>query len=100
MRAIADAKQTFARPALQSIDLHRQQLDLRPIVQFGDAILDEWRHRDDVSVKFRETAALDLLKSVFWNDQADLEIVVPIEQNEKPAMPEKSERLFWIALAF
>jgi len=38
MRAIADAKQSFAIPSVQTIDLYREQFDLRPIVQLSDAI--------------------------------------------------------------
>jgi hypothetical protein len=43
VRAIADAKESFATPFAQTIDLLCEQFDFRPVVQFGDAIFQKRR---------------------------------------------------------
>src|SRR6266571_3930693 len=100
MRRVADAKQSFATPFAQTIDLHCEQLDLRPIIQLGYTIAQKSRESDDLVLKFRQPARLDAVEAVFGNNEAALPVIAAVEQHKKFAVLEKTERLLRIILFF
>src|SRR4029077_20672952 len=100
VRAVADAKQTGPAPASQTIDLHGQQFDFRPIVEFRHAIFEEGRDGSDLRIERRKRGLSDLLVAALGNDVSNLEIVSAIEQDKKLAAPEKTECLWRVVRAF
>jgi hypothetical protein len=100
VRAIADAEQTFAGPAPQPVDLHGEEPDLRPVIELGDSVLQEWTELDDVALQCRQAALSDFLEAALWNDKAGLEVIAAIDQDQQLPVPEKAKRLRRIACAF
>ena len=78
MRAIADAKQSFAAPTAQTIDLHGQQFDFRPIIELSDAIAQKGRERHDVAVQRAQPPLLDRFNAALRNNKASLIISVSV----------------------
>ena len=98
MRRIADAKQSFAAPVAQTIDLDGEQFDFRPVVQLGHTITQKSGKADNVILKFRQPSRFDLIEAAFGYNEAALPVITAIKQHEKFAVLEKTERLFRITL--
>ncbi len=91
MGAVADAKQTFATPLFQTIDLDSEQFDFRPIIQLGNAILQKRRERDDFLVQSRKSSLFSRFDAAFWNNESSLVVLVPIDEHEQFAVAKESE---------
>ena len=91
MRAIANAKQSYAIPSAQTIDLHGQQFDFRPIIELSDAIPQERGERHDVAVQRAQSALFDRFDAALWNYKASLIVSVSINQDEQFAVTKESE---------
>ena len=89
MRRIADAKQSFAAPIAQTIDLHGEQFDLRPVVQLGHAVAQKSGEADNFILKLRQTARFDLVETALGNDEAALPVIAAVEQDEQLAVLKK-----------
>ena len=98
MRRIAHAKQSFATPITQTIDLHCEQFDFRPVVQLGHSVTQKSGKTDNVILKLRQPTLLDLVEATFGNNEAALPVIIAIEQYEEFAVLKKTERLLRILL--
>src|SRR5207253_5004538 len=79
VRRIADAKQSFATPFAQTIDLYSEQLDLRPIIQLGYTIAQKSRETDDLVLKLQQPVRFDLVEATLGNNEAALPVIAAIE---------------------
>ena len=79
MRRIADAKQSVAAPIAQAIDLHRQQFDFGPIIEFCHAVAQKSGEADDVVLKLLQTACFDVIEAAFGNYKAALPVIAAVE---------------------
>src|SRR5207249_9885538 len=100
VRTVSDAKKSIATPFFQTIDLHGKQFDFRPVVQLRDAVLQEWRKRNNLAMKSGESAFFGRLDAALWNHETGLKIIVAINQNQQLPVPKKTEQLLRIAVAF
>ena len=100
MRGIANAKQTIAAPVAQTIDLHGEQFDFVPVVEFAHAIAQELRHGHKVLLKLWQPSHFDLVEIAFRNHVAALPVIAPVDEHEQFPVPEKSECLLGIIGAF
>ena len=100
MGAVTNAKQTFAIPFSQAIDLDGEEFDLCPIIQLRYSIFQERSEAHDVAMQGGQAALLDRVELAFWDNKTDLEIITPVEENEQFPVSKKSKRLWRIALPF
>ena len=79
MGGIANAQQARPIPSLKPIDLHCQDLDLLPIVQFVHAFAQVWRDLANVCAERIDAAGFDLVIRALCDDEAGLEIIRTID---------------------
>ena len=98
MRGISNAEQPRAMPLFQSVQLHREQLDLLPIVQFVNTIREIWGNaRNHLAERFH-SSGLDLFKRILTDDQPGLKVVTSVDENESPAVIDVAEQLFRVII--
>src|SRR5665213_1003516 len=97
MRGIANAKQARTVPLPQAVDLHRQQLDLLPILQFLHAIAQKGGDLENAFSKHFQPTGLDFLKRAFLDDESGLEIIAAVDQDQRLAIIERAQDLFGVA---
>src|SRR5579883_1186369 len=93
MRRIADAQQPGPIPAQQPVHLHREQFDLLPLPQLRNAIAGERRDLPDALAKLLHPALPDLIERSLADDQARLEIIAALDQDQHPAVIDAAEHL-------
>src|SRR5947207_12706997 len=94
MGAVTNAKQAFAVPFSQTVDLDGEEFDFCPIVQLRDSIFQERSEANDVAMQGGQAALLDRVKLAFWDNKTDLEIIAPVEENEQFPVAKKAKRLW------
>src|SRR5437762_3415817 len=83
MGAVTNAKQAFAVPFSQTVDLDGEEFDLCPIIQLRDSIFQERSEADDVAMQSGQAAPLDCIELAFWDNKTDLEIIASVEENKQ-----------------
>src|SRR5437762_6404004 len=94
MGAVTNAKQAFAVPFSQTVDLDGEEFDFCPIVQLRDSIFQESSEANDVTMQGGQAALLDRVDLAFWDNKTDLEIIAPVEENEQFPVAKKAKRLW------
>src|SRR5690348_16739333 len=97
MRRVSDAEEAGPVPFAQSIHLNRQQLDVVPIAELADAILQERIHLHYVGTEGLDTATLNLPEPAFGDNERALPVVTAIEHHENPSEIDAAEQLLGIA---
>src|SRR5437868_6689232 len=100
MGAVTNAQQAFAVPSSQAVDLDGEQLDLCPVIQLGDSVLQKGSEPDDVTMQGGQAALLDRVELAFWDNKTDLEIIAPVEENEQFPLAKKAKRLWRVVFPF
>src|SRR5438477_11721121 len=100
MGAVTNAKQAFAVPFSQTVDLDGEEFDFCPIIQLRDTIFQERSEPNDVAMQGGQAALLDRVEVAFWDNKTDLEIIAAVEENEQFPVAKKSKRLWRIAFSF
>src|SRR5437868_15417390 len=100
MGAVTNAKQAFAVPFSQTVDLDGEEFDFCPIVQLRDSIFQERSEANDVTMQGGQAALLDRVELAFWDNKTDLEIIAPVEENEQFPLAKKSKRLGRVGFSF
>src|SRR5436189_642190 len=100
MGAVTNAKQAFAVPFSQTVDLDSEEFDLCPIIQLRDSIFQERSEADDVAMQSGQAAPLDCIELAFWDNKTDLEIIASVEENKQLPVAKKSKRLWRIVFPF
>ena len=98
MRGVADTQQAGTVPLPQTIDLHRQQLDLLPILQFLHAIAEERSDLQNGFSKCLKPTRLYFRKRVLLDDESGLEIIAAVDEDEDSAKIDVSQELVRIAV--
>src|SRR5881227_3410959 len=75
MGTVTNAKQAFAVPFSQTVDLDGEEFDFCPIIQLRDSIFQERSEANDVAMQGGQAALLDRVKLAFWDNKTDLEII-------------------------
>src|SRR5665213_996303 len=97
MRGIANAEQAGPVPLPQAVDLHRQQLDLLPILQFLHAIAEERSDLENAFSKRLQPRALCFLKGILTDNESSLEIIAAVDQDQCLAVIDGAQELLWIS---
>ena len=100
MGAVTNAKQAFAVPFSQTVDLDGEEFDFCPIVQLRDSIFQERSEANDVTMQGGQAALLDRVELAFWDNKTDLEIIAPVEENEQFPLAKKAKRLWRVVFPF
>src|SRR5215469_8867877 len=93
MRGIADAQQPRPMPDAQAIDRNAQQLDVGPIAQLVDAIVEVRDKASDFFAQRGQAAAPYLVVAAFRNDEGALPILAAVEHYKDAAGIDPPERL-------
>src|SRR5438874_10085626 len=94
MGAVTNAKQAFAVPFSQTVDLDGEEFDFCPIVQLRDSIFQERSEANDVTMQGGQAALLDRVELAFWDNKTVLKIIAPVEENEQFPLAKKAKRLW------
>jgi hypothetical protein len=94
---VADAEEAGGEPAFEMVDLDGKELDLIPGGDLVDAVGEERRERDEGGAEGGETGGPDgALEGAFADDEAGLEVVGAVDEDEHLAEVEEAEAAFGI----
>src|ERR1700733_3487973 len=97
MSGIADAKQPWKVPPAKPVNLHREETDLIPVLQFADTVAQErCNSRNRIPKRFH-SKAFRLLERAFRNDQPGLKIIAAVDEDESLAKVDIPGQLLGIA---
>src|SRR5204863_8785418 len=94
MGAVTNAKQAFAVPFSQTVDLDGEEFDFCPIIQLRDSIFQERSEANDVAMQGGEAALLDRVELAFWDTKTDLKLIASVEENDQFRVAKKAKRLW------
>ena len=94
---VADAEEAGGGPLLEAIDFHGEELDFVPGVEDGGAAGEEGDDALDGLLEGGEAGGLDLGEGTFGEDEADLVVVVAIDEDDEVAVVDVAEAVLGIA---
>ncbi len=95
---VADAEQSGEVPALETVDLDREQIELIPGSDLGDAVGEEGDEMDEGLAEGGQAGGLDRGgEGVLGDDVSALEVVSAIDEDEAGSVVEVAESVRWIA---
>ncbi len=92
MGGVADAEEAGGGPALEVVELDGEEFDLVPGVDgLSAAIGEEWGELRDAGLERGETLLLDGGEGAFGDDDAGLEVVVAVDEDEGATVVDVAE---------
>ena len=88
---VADAEEAGGGPALEVVDFYGEELDVVPGVELGGAAGEEGDDALDGLLEGFEARGLDGGEGAFGDDEADLEVVVAIDEDDEAAVVDVAE---------
>ena len=82
MRGIANAEQAGEMPPREVIDLHGEQLDLVPAIEFLHALAKERNHAENVLMEGFQTFFLEHFERALSDEETTLPIVAAIDHDD------------------
>ena len=93
MRGVADEQQAGAKPGIQPVHRHGQQLHVVPGREFVHPVAQKRREPHDVGAERLEPARVHLIDAALRDDEGALPVVVAVQHDEDAAGVDAAERL-------